>query len=420
MSLLKKFLDSGMLDIGDDDSRFDKLREASTAISDKMRNNPDRIPSYVLIALDPDAPPDDRVFGDVHDAISPVWTTYRSRFGNDPRQVQRAVLADALGERSAADDRTGTAVFLLAQNLYPRLPTSNESPIWEGLLKHLGPAAEASAVAAWDGQADSDVDQQVTFKAPKVALGAVDVEELTNRLSASAGPTNVVPNDQNPHWPNANTPWVNEFSRRAAKAFNSAITQAFAPLPAAFQKSLNQMSEQIEQAFNGFALQVASIPSGVAKRTQLLWWKEARYSPTLDRSYRTLQPLQAAIQMAADLHAQVLEFTPVSVEYFLREAVIALLPENPSTTLKALEDGMSTYEFRDRLQASVPKRDLGTGRRTVIETITGADQEKHNSSDVHLRTGLPDETELALSDWAVWIFRELQALRLSCGGGLGR
>jgi hypothetical protein len=279
-------------------------------------------------------------------------------------------------------------------------------------LQHLGSVTEASAVAAWDGKGDSGPDQPGTIKVPKLALGAVNIDDLTAKLSAAVGPTNTVPSDQNPYWPNSNVAWANEFSRRAANVLNSAISQAFAPLPAAFQTSLSQITGQIEQVLAGYAHQIASIPTAVTKRTQLLWWKEARYSPMLDRSYRTLQPCHAAVQMAVDLYSQVLELTPVSVEYFLREAVLALIPENPSFTLKVLQDDIAAFEFRNRLNASIPKRDVDIGRRTVIEVITDVAQAKGISSDLRWWTGLPEQTELVASDWAVWIFRELQSLRL--------
>ena len=89
-----------MLDIGDDDSRFDKLREASAAVSAKMRENPDRIPSYVLIALDRDAPPEDTVFGDVHEAISPVCVTTRDLWGRSSHASFRLVSRIPFGVRS--------------------------------------------------------------------------------------------------------------------------------------------------------------------------------------------------------------------------------------------------------------------------------------------------------------------------------
>jgi hypothetical protein len=79
--------------------------------------------------------PDDPALGEVHSAITRVWATYRNRFGNDPRQVQRVVLANALAAVGNVDSRTAAIFVLIGHNLYSRLPVSNEAPIWEELLR---------------------------------------------------------------------------------------------------------------------------------------------------------------------------------------------------------------------------------------------------------------------------------------------
>jgi chemotaxis protein CheY-P-specific phosphatase CheC len=61
------------------------------------------------------------------------------------------------------------------------------------------------------------------------------------------------------------------------------------------------------------------------RRSQLLWWRQTLFSPFSRMSYRWLDPCQAALVMAIDLHKMVTLYAPQSVEYLLCEATQALI-----------------------------------------------------------------------------------------------
>ena len=56
-------------------------------------------------------------------------------------------------------------------------------------------------------------------------------------------------------------------------------------------------------------------------RAEVLYWKEALFSPSKKVSYRQLSPDGAVYWAAQDLHLRVPRFHPLSIEFFLRERV---------------------------------------------------------------------------------------------------
>ena len=74
---------------------------------------------------------------------------------------------------------------------------------------------------------------------------------------------------------------------------------------------------------------VSGATAGLQRRTNLLWWKEALFSPSARMSYRDMSASDAAALMAFDMHRQIPTFSPASVAAFLRETVIALPTVGP-------------------------------------------------------------------------------------------
>ena len=61
----------------------------------------------------------------------------------------------------------------------------------------------------------------------------------------------------------------------------------------------------------------------------VLWWSEAKYSPSLRLGYREMQRAVAAVAMAHDLSMLVPAMAPTSVTYVLGETVAAI-PQDDS------------------------------------------------------------------------------------------
>ncbi len=119
--------------------------------------------------------------------------------------------------------------------------------------------------------------------------------------------------------------------------------------------------------------------------------------------------------MAFDLHQQLPTFSPVSVAAFLNETVRSL-PSVDSDQKHSLSELVGeAFESAELSPLRALARQLMPqpgGRGPVLALL--AEHEGKFSIDAaqfRARVGLPAETALTISEWATWIFRELQAAR---------
>jgi len=67
-SILQRFLDIGMLNIGEEDEKFKYLENASRDIAKSLSEKKLQLINYTLVALDPNIPPDEPVLLNVESA----------------------------------------------------------------------------------------------------------------------------------------------------------------------------------------------------------------------------------------------------------------------------------------------------------------------------------------------------------------
>ena len=60
-SVLLRFLSGGLINVGGDDTKLEKLQATSQGVAGISKKHPSKVPNYSLIAFDPEAPPDDPV-----------------------------------------------------------------------------------------------------------------------------------------------------------------------------------------------------------------------------------------------------------------------------------------------------------------------------------------------------------------------
>lgn len=246
----------------------------------------------------------------------------------------------------------------------------------------------------------------------------MDVNSLETELAASAGPNHRdgrALENQNAHWSNQAQHWSHHFAPRAAAGIAKEVDKAVASLA----KSAGTVGEQVETALNAFANEVATagtklLTSAVrhtAQKTDLLWWKEALYSPTLCCSYRDLNPSEAVISMSQDLYEIVSSPSPQSVEYFMRETVRAVLAENPEISI---EDLLQAAQESDRIKrvvkAVTPPNE--PKRVSLQEALSYAGQFAFKSKKLQPWLGVAGDLKVRADSLAVWLFRDKQALAL--------
>jgi hypothetical protein len=231
----------------------------------------------------------------------------------------------------------------------------------------------------------------------------------------------------NPTWPNSGANWSYEFAPRAAASIADAVDAAlqeslksFEDFDSAVCGQLTAFLEAARSSVHQLAGEIARGASGLRLRTELLWWKEAVYSQSAKLSYRAiLPPAGAALLMAFDLNQLVPEFCPVSVQFFLQEAVTGVVEAKVKTgkhQAKSILDiftNLVDAELPAAFQAAIAvHKSQSVGRKPLVSLL--ADCLSLRSVDaVRFRpeVGIDATAVLSLPDLSVWFFREIQALR---------
>lgn len=428
-AVLQRFLNTGLIDVGGDDAKLEKLSQAAKDLAGALKKNPAKALSYSLIAFDPDAPEDDPVVQEALAALQNRWTTYRNTFSATPIAVIRAMLLDALVDAATEDDRVGVCFVASARNALPLLPVDNERDIWVGIVEQVERRVDARAEDEW-ATPDTISVQPMKYElpeleAPEVTIGKAPRADLKKGMLAAAGPHYVDPQqghqvatEGNGHWPQQNAHWVGEFGRRSSAAVADAIDSALSRIQVS-QPELSEPFSKLASAVSNYVddtlKSVSAATAGLQRRTNLLWWREALYSPSAGKSYRELPPSVAAALMALDLFDTVPLFSPGSVSAFLGEAVLRLQgtaagSERPVRDLVGeAQDHDALVSLRAAAAKLAPAPD---GRGPLLALIGHREHTRaRDAEDFQRLTGVPANSELNAVAWAGWLFRELQAAK---------
>ncbi len=94
--MLQELLNLGLVEIGADDSRFQKMQNAANALSRHFVEKPELLVTATLIALDDDSDEGDPFFELVEKLVIVEWVTLRNTHVNRPRQLLRSITVDAI------------------------------------------------------------------------------------------------------------------------------------------------------------------------------------------------------------------------------------------------------------------------------------------------------------------------------------
>lgn len=417
--ILLRFLSAGLIDVGGDDAKLAKLKETASDLATALKKTPSKTSSFALIAFDPASPEGDPVITEVCDALKKRWPTYINTFSGTPMMVLRAVLLDALVE-AASDEKVGVAFVASARNALPFIEASNEQMIWVEAVLGIESRVDARAEAEW-ATPDSITPPELKFLAPPaVELPSqaltVDTESLTATLHAAAAPSGAGPN-KNRYWPHGDPQnWAQDFGRLAAKAIAEAVDAASENAqnaPVDISGPLKALSHAVATHVADTLGLVSSATAGLQRRTNLIWWKETLYSPSARVSYRALPASTSGALMALDLYQMVPTFSPVSVAAFLSETVLSLDsvdPKKKQSIGELVSDAVESAELSPLRAVACQLIPHPSGRGPIL-ALLAEQQGKFAIDEFRARVGVPAETALSTSEWAAWIFRELQAAR---------
>jgi hypothetical protein len=226
-------------------------------------------------------------------------------------------------------------------------------------------------------------------------------------MSDAAGPSdqqNKSHGNPNQYWPNQAQHWAWQFAPRAANAIATSVNKALAATAPAIKGLSDQLAPALKKHANALGKWVVGSAQRNERFTALLWWKQALYSPSLQRSYRKLSPAGTAIALSYDLASVSGAPVPLSVEYFLRETIRNVLSENPEMTLADLAAAIKTDGAAGPCLPAAPSGD--PHRISLREFLSVVRQAVPANETIPAYAGVVPSTSLPVSEWAVWLLRE--------------
>lgn len=426
--VLLRFLNRGLIDVGGDDDKLGHLRQTAVDLCAILKETPAKALPFALVAFDPHVPPDDPTIAEVAKALRKRWETYVNTFSDTPVGVFRAMLLDALNRACGENDSVAAAFVASARNVLPFIEAGGEGIIWADIVVEIERKVEARAEREWATPASISV-PDIEFDSPSaveihISSQEVNAADLWPKFAAAAGPQfhdptrGSVSTDGNPYWPGHSERWVYEFGKRAAKSVGDTINWAIGNLSVEgldLQGFTGNITRVLSDNITATLQAVHDATVGLQRRTNLLWWKEALFSPSARMSYREMSTGDAVVLMAFDMHRQVPTFSPASAAAFLRETVstLPMIDQEKKVPIRELVEQTRNTEVLTEVRTEIGKLvNTPEGRGSVLGLIGHPDAvpeiDDRRFRDV---VGVKTDTMLTLLDWSVWMFRELQAAR---------
>lgn len=429
--MLQELLNLGLVDIGSDDSRLEKMQAAASALAQRFGAEPHLLIPATLVALDEDVDEDDPFFILVEEIVTAEWKTLRNTHSNRPRQLLRSIAIDALATASADSVEVSSIIWNTAASLmrHQQMRLGKAAGLIEQFLGQACERAEGEAVKRAGmsfPRSKRKVKKSISGVAALNLIAKIEAKEIIADVEGAAGPANAqgqnLPNTPNPHWSSSGGNWSYEFAPRMTAALVKAVNLGTSRLTESIAKDLTahmaSLEKQLIDELNAAELLQAETEQSAASgrmRLDVLWWSEARYSPLLKRGYRELTSPIVALVAAIDLAAITTPLAPASVSYVLAEMVAGICRgAEPSPSSQPLKEYLkSLKEALLDLRDVTPLTTTNEGRVPLAELVFEAAAGTSLTTNlIQARAGIDPDLQLTPAEFAMWIFREIQAHRM--------
>ncbi|HRO18845.1 GTPase-associated system all-helical protein GASH [Alcaligenes phenolicus] len=420
---LLKFLEIGAIDLKGDDTKLERLRSTAKDLSAALRKAPSKTACFTMVAADPNIAATDPTVEEAMASLRKQWETVANAFARRPVGILRAILLDAIMQAARSDDAIAVAFVNTARNALVHAETANESEIWREAVSEIEKKVDARAEAEWATPETITVDPfQYTAPSPvstSYEAPTVNKSELRENIYSAAGPwgasnSNQYHSSQPQHWAPI---FADKMSVAIAEVLNG-MAEELAPAPVDLSGPLSQLAKAVTTHVDKALASFSGATAGLQRRTNLLWWKEALYSPSVHASYLDLPLFEASALMALDLHEQVPTYSPASVSAFLREAIRCLPAEkddqdNGERDVASLVHDARTAAFMQPFRALATQYVPEPVGRGPLLSLIGHTQNSGVIEATTLRAlvGVDASTKMTPSEWGTYLFRELQSAR---------
>lgn len=409
--MLQEFLDANLLPITDE-GYFEKIKKTADEIAKKLTKSKAKVLSYTLTALDPDVPADNPDVVEVKELITKNWSTFSTNSKDTPVTFIRAVMLEAL---QAVSNETSYAclIWLAGRNIQQHFKLiGKEKELIINFLLSLGKVVETAAIERWTLPSETKL-QKLAVEIKEIVGGVLDKAEVEAQLKAAAIHSGWGEGGENPQTQANNAvTWPKFFAERASQGLTELINKALKKQAKSVSENQTQIQEAVNKLLSQTQSEILERNSLLQMRTQLLWWKESCYSTSLNQSYRGQKNGLLQILLANDYSAFVPTIYPTSVDYFLRETHRVLVKDE-NKKIKVSEIINQVELSRADLKNVFPEPSTEIGRITLLNFIKGFVWNKYTAEQFKNLVGFDDTTEMTLSDITVWLFHDMQSLKIS-------
>lgn len=421
---LMRFLEIGAIDLKGDDAKLEKLRATAKDLSTVLKKAPASTVSFTMAAADPGIASDDPTIQEAMAALRKQWETVSNAYARPPVAILRAILLDAIVLAARLDDAISVAFVNTARNALAQAETSDEEEVWREAVGEIEAKVDARAEEEWATPEMITVDP-LQYAAPAsvvqtIKVPAVDRATLETLIHRAAGPWGG--NGSNQYAPgNQPQQWSASFAEKMSAAIADeleSMAKGLVPAPVDLSGPLSALASAVGTHVKKALASFSGATAGLQRRTNLLWWKEALYSPSAQESYLDLPPYEAAALMALDLHEQVPTYSPASVSSFLKET-IRCLPVDPVAAESGKQEVAALVQDARTTAFMQPFRNLAAqyvqaaeGRGPLLSVI-GHPQNPGTIDAGQLRAlvGIDATAKMTPAEWGTYLFRELQSAR---------
>lgn len=410
--MLQQYLNANLLSITED-ADFSKLKKSSEELAKKIIKNKVKIVSYALAAIDPNVPATNPEIIEAKEIISGNWKTFNNNTKDTPFTYVRAVILDAL-KIVTKDLNTALLVWFASRNIikYYSL-TGNEKVIILDFLTELGKEINVEANRLWTLSRETPA-TKVELKLSEIGNYGIHVEYLQKYLEDASGPTNSenVANFESPnkHWTSVAPHWSYEFAPRAAKGIKAVVDTSLKSVVTSVVANQKIMQTAIETIATVIKTEVSEKDGSLKLRSDLLWWKEASYSPTVDKSYRDVDHNVIEIVLAKDYASFVPIFYPKSADYFFKETYLSLKNiKQEEIELTCMITNLQDHS--DELKEILPEATILTDKITLLGYLTGIIWGKYQLAQFEELLGFSPTIKLMPAELTLWLFHDFQLLK---------
>lgn len=377
----------------------DDLNRAAEALAETLKTSPKEIPRLALNAFLPNGQPEGLSLA--RTALEAEWATFSSEKKDGGLPYLRAVSVLALMSH-LANPIIGSGLYLLLVDPLSRQGEQFEAPLRDYVLDTLRATYKKAAKQAWT-TVEVDV-PTLKVSAPKsLTLSDESLAEVQKQIHTAMMGTPVgqyhhyhqgIQNLQNLD------AWASAVSQAITKSTSSLVSTSLSPVVTALSaplKDMGKFSPALTQALQEVKL--------TERRMNVMWWMQARYSPSLKQAYRALGAWPSAFRMAYDLDDLVPRPAQDEIEAVLVEAWHVLFGEPTPDTLTSILKTVATQDpnFTD------PKATSSAVPDTILRALAAAAHPKLTQKQVTAMTGVAGNSPLTGPEFALWVFRTYQA-----------